>query len=102
SLLGSALLGLIAERNPTQLFALYAESKTEARRIKIIQAMARVRTDETAAFLRNEVSASPPPLLRKAAVASLKAMPASSDNEPFLKPPPSNKPERSDEEIHKA
>lgn len=102
SLLGSALLGLIAEREPERLSRLYNENKTEARRIKIIQAMARVRTDETAAFLRKELSASPPPLLRKAAVASLKAMPASPENEPFLKPAPSNKPERPDEEIHKA
>ena len=88
---------------PRACLHLYVESKTEARRIKIVQALARVRTDETAAFLRKELSASPPPLLRKAEIASLKAMPASPENEPFLKEPaPSDKPERSDEEIHKA
>jgi putative heme-binding domain-containing protein len=102
SLMGSALLGLIAERDPDRLYKLYEENPTEARRIKIVQAMARVRTPATAAFLRRELELIQSPPLRKAAIASLKAMPTSPENEPFLKEPVSNKPERPDPEIHRA
>jgi putative heme-binding domain-containing protein len=99
TLLGSALLGLIAEQQPERLYHLYEENPSEPRRIKIVQALARVRTSQTAEFLRQQLASNPPALVRKAAVASLKAMPASPDNEPFLKEPISNKPERPDVEI---
>jgi putative heme-binding domain-containing protein len=99
SLLGSALLGLIAEQQPERLYHLYEENPSEPRRIKIVQALARIRTSETAAFLRQQLTSAQSPLLRKAALASLKAMPASPENEPFLKEPVSNKPERADFEI---
>jgi putative heme-binding domain-containing protein len=101
SLLGSALLGLIAENEPARLQSLYEENPAEAPRIKILQAMARVRSDETAAFLRRQLAIVESPLLRKAALASLKAMPSSPENDAFLKTPaPSNKPERPDAEIY--
>jgi putative heme-binding domain-containing protein len=101
SLLGSALLGLIAESDPARLVKLYEDNAGEAQRIKILQSMARVRTEQTATFLRNELGHIQSPLLRKAALASLKAMHASRENEAFLKEPaPSNKPERPDVEIY--
>src|SRR5207237_9514048 len=78
---------------------LYEENPSDARRVKILQALVRVRTANTAAFLRKQLTLNPSPLIRKAAFASLKAMPASPENEPFLKEPVSNKPERSDAEI---
>lgn len=99
SLLGSALLGLIAEQHPDRLYSLYEENPSETRRVKIVQAMARVRTPVTAGFLRRELGIIQSPVLRKAAIASLKAMPASPENEPFLKEPVTNKPERPDAEI---
>lgn len=99
TLLGSALLGLIAEQQPDRLYRLYEESPGEPRRIKILQAVARVRTPETAAFLRQQLAAIDSPLLRKAAIASLKAMPSAPENEAFLKEPVTNKPERNDAEI---
>jgi putative heme-binding domain-containing protein len=103
SLLGSALLGLIAEKEPGRLFKLYDESTTESRRVKILQAMARVRTGETAAFLRRELSAAPPPSIRKAALTSLKAMPPSPENEQFLHDAAApKKAERMDAEIYNA
>lgn len=101
SLLGSALLGLIAESDPARLRQLYEDNPGEAPRIKLLQAMARVRSEETAAFLRRELVTIQSPLLRKAAIASLKAMPASPENDAFLKEPaPSNKPERPDVDIY--
>jgi putative heme-binding domain-containing protein len=103
SLLGSALLGLIAESDSARLQQLYEDNAAEAPRVKILQAMSRVRSEETAAFLRRELATLQSPLLRKAAIASLKAMPASPDNEAFLKEPaPSSKPERPDAEIYNA
>jgi putative heme-binding domain-containing protein len=101
SLLGSALLGLIAEREPARLFKLYEAQAAEPRRIKMLEAMGRVRTPETAAFLRRELGSAPSASLRKAAIGSLKAMPASPENDVFLKEPvAANKPERPDPEIY--
>lgn len=100
SLLGGAWLGLQSEQ---KIIALYREGGAETRLQKILQAARRFPTDSTAAFLRGEARAVDSPVLKQAAVASLKAMPKSPENDAVLRELVApNKRERSDEEIHKA
>lgn len=102
SLLGGAYLSVVRQREPARLYAMYASEQSEPRRIKILQSLAALPTEQTAALLRKEISAAPSGPLRVAALKSLAAMPKSPENTALLQQPAPAASHRSNEEMHAA